>query len=79
MSKYASKGVGIELMNFIKDWFVDESNKTGCRFIIVDAYNDTSPLAYYEKNGFNYLFSSEEQEAELTNHPVGKELNTRLM
>ncbi len=78
-TKFASKGIGTELMNFIKDWFVDETNKTGCRFIVVDAYNDEKVLKYYKRNGFEYLFSSEEQEAELTLHPQGERLNTRLM
>ena len=39
-------------MSFIKDWFRHEDNKTGCRFIVVDAYNEEKVLRYYEKNGF---------------------------
>jgi hypothetical protein len=39
-------------MDFIKSWFIDKANKTGCRFIIVDSYNDTLPLKYYKRNGF---------------------------
>lgn len=58
---FQGQGVGKELMDFIKSWFV-LSNKTGCRFLIVDAYNETDTLRYYENNGFKYLFSSEEQE-----------------
>ncbi len=30
------KSIGDQLMDFIKSWFIDKSNKTGCRFIIVD-------------------------------------------
>ena len=44
--------VGQQLMSFIKDWFRHEDNKTGCRFIVVDAYNEEKVLRYYEKNGF---------------------------
>lgn len=64
-------------MNFIKGWFVHPMNKTGCRFLVVDAFNEPTPLSYYEKNEFNYLFSSEEQEA-ISAHKSG-ELKTRLM
>jgi hypothetical protein len=30
---------GKQLMDFIKSWFIDGANKTGCRFIVVDSYN----------------------------------------
>lgn len=66
-------------MDFIKAWFIDPHNKTGCRFIVVDAYNEEMPLRYYEKNGFQYMFSKEKQEAEYTNKDVSTKLNTRLM
>ena len=38
--------IGDQLMDFIKSWFVDGANKTGCRFIVVDAYNTFKPLRY---------------------------------
>lgn len=56
------KSIGDQRMDFIKSWFIDSSNKTGCRFIIVDSYNDISPLKYYKRNGFIEIFSSEEKE-----------------
>lgn len=66
-------------MDFIKSWFIDKSNKTGCRFIVVDSYNESAPLKYYKRNGFIELFSSEEQEKEFTNFPLEKGLPTRLL
>lgn len=72
------KSVGDQLMDFIKFWFTDSANKTGCRFIVVDAYNEEAPLRYYKRNGFEVLFSSEEQEKQYTNQPAEKELLTRL-
>ena len=57
---------GKQLMDFIKSWFIDGANKTGCRFIVVDSYNTTGPLKYYSDNGFVPLFSTEEQEKEFT-------------
>jgi hypothetical protein len=71
--------IGDQLMTFIKAWFIDRSNKTGCRFIIVDAYNSEKALNYYKRNGFVELFSSEEQEKENTNLSAEAELKTRLL
>lgn len=76
---FAHCGLGSELMEFIKSWFIDAGNKTGCRFLIVDAYNDNIPLGYYTKNGFIFLFSSESQEAEYTGFEKNTRLKTRLM
>ena len=76
---FAHRGIGSELMEFIKSWFLDAGNKTGCRFLIVDAYNEEIPLGYYQKNGFAFLFSSESQEAENTGFDKDTKLRTRLM
>ena len=61
----AHQGIGTALMNFIKYW-LGSGGKTGYRFLIVDARNATDALAYYEKNGFTYLFPSEEEESKST-------------
>ena len=54
---FHSKGIGSMLLNFIKSYFI-ENNKTGCRFITVDAYNDAIP--FYQNNDFQYLRIEEE-------------------
>ena len=77
--KYKGKGIGRELMDFIKSWFIDSNNKTGCRFVVVDAYNENSPINYYKRNDFEFLFSTEEQEKEYTGLTEEDELSTRLM
>lgn len=79
IDSYSKFDCGDEDLNsfFIKAWFVHPLNKTGCRFIVVDALNEAPALSYYEKNSFGYLFSSEEQEALSTNK--SGELKTRLM
>ena len=74
---YKRKGIGKELMDFIKSWFIDTNNKTGCRFVVVDAYNEIKPLNYYKKNGFDFLFGDEKQEKENTS--MSGKLHTRLM
>lgn len=61
----AHQGIGTALMNFIKYW-LGSGGKTGYRFLIVDARNAVDALAYYEKNGFTYLFPSEEEESKNT-------------
>lgn len=76
---FRKQRIGIQLMNFIKSWFVDKNNKTGCRFIIVDSYNKERPLKYYVENGFIELFSTEDQEKEFTGLGENDELLTRLM
>lgn len=45
-------GIGSSLLNFIKSYFIEE-NKTGCRFLTVDAY--AAAIPFYERNGFNPL------------------------
>ena len=77
--KYSGSGVGTQLMDFIKAWFIDPLNKTGCRFIVVDAYNTENAIKYYEKNEFSFLFSSEEQEKKYLNIEPQDKLNTRMM
>ena len=78
-SKYKKNGLGKELMDFIKSWFIDEENKTGCRFVVVDSYNEEIPLAYCLKNSFEFLFSSPEQEKEYMGLSKDYQLKTRLM
>ena len=70
---------GDQLMNFIKSWFRSNRNKTGCRFIVVDSYNEEKALTYYERNGFEYLFTTEEHEKQFTGVKPEKNLKTRLM
>ncbi|MBP6234864.1 MAG: hypothetical protein KA270_00940 [Saprospiraceae bacterium] len=70
---------GDQLMDFIKSWFVDGHNKTGCRFIVVDAYNEVRVIRYYGNNGFNMLFNTEDQEKEYYQMDGEATLSTRLM
>ncbi len=52
-------GIGTSILDFIKVWFT-QGNKTGCRFIIVDAY--IHAVNFYEKNGFKFLVASDSDE-----------------
>jgi len=76
---FAGKGIGTAVMDFIK-YRLRYNNKSGCRFIIVDAYNSDSTLHYYQKNDFKFLVEDERLEAKYMGIGMGKlPLNTRLM
>jgi len=53
------KQIGRFLLYFIKTYFA-EDNKTGCRFLTVDAYADAVP--FYERNGFIPLNEDDKDE-----------------
>ena len=82
---FSGHHVGDELLDFIKSWFIDPLNKTGCRYVIVDAVNHQKVFEYYQRNGFKFLFSSDEEEWTFL-HNNGQEpttliepMKTRLM
>ncbi|MEW5913990.1 MAG: GNAT family N-acetyltransferase [Thermodesulfobacteriota bacterium] len=43
--------IGSKMLDIIKELFLTD-NRTGCRFITVDAYNHPSTLAFYRRNDF---------------------------
>lgn len=59
--KYQGKGYGSSMLKFIRPLFA-EKNKTGCRFITVDAYNNGKANKFYEKNGFKYLTKTDQSQ-----------------
>lgn len=89
-TSFSGQGIGSEVLDFIKLWFLDDSNKTGCRFAIVDAKNEPNILRFYEHNKFKTLFSREIDEDLYTKPPKDeaeqatrrqnpRKLRTRLM
>ncbi len=58
---YQSQGLGSELLTFIKCFFTYK-NKTGCRFIAVDAYNLKEIIDFYKKNHFKFLTDQDKNE-----------------
>ena len=76
---FRNKGIGSELVRFIRTIAMEEKKWSSCRFLTVDAYNNETTRKFYEANGFNYLFSTEQQEKEYIGMPEEKELKTRLM
>ena len=78
-SEFRSKHIGSDVLDFIKLWFIEPLNKTGCRFVIVDAYNTPKTMAFYEQNGFTTVFSTEQQEKDYRHITSEATLSTRLM
>ena len=76
-SEFAHQGIGSQVLDVIKLWFDSSVVKAGCRFLIVDALNKPNVLAFYRKNGFETLFTSEQQEDFYVNPPKDEE--QRLM
>lgn len=76
---FRSLHIGSDILSYIKLWFLDPYNKTGCRFMIVDAYNEPATTAFYEQNGFKMVFSTEQQEKDYRHIESDISLNTRLM
>lgn len=77
--KFAGQGFGSAVMHFIKTWIYTQT-LTGCRFLIVDAYNTSNTIHFYQKNGFRFLIEDEKLEAKYMGIGVGRlPLHTRLM
>jgi len=73
---FGGKGIGSDILRFIKMWFTENDNKSACRFAIVDAKNEPKVLRFYEKNDFTPLFLREIDEDFYTKPP--KDDNERL-
>src|ERR1035437_5308558 len=56
---YQRQGIGNDILNYIKILFL-KNNKTGCKFITVDAY--CKSLGFYENNGFDYITNRDKNE-----------------
>lgn len=80
-SEYRGKGlnIGSQILDFLKGWFRSFDNKTGCRFIVVDAYNNEKTLHFYEKNGFKPLYKSNQEERSFLELAPEETLETRFM
>ena len=71
--------IGSDMLDYIKEVFSDDNNRTGCRYVVVDAYNNPDVLAFYEKNDFRYLYPTEAEERETFGLTDGEHLNSRMM
>ena len=56
-------------MDFIKSWFIDEENKTGCRFVVVDSYNEEIPFEKVPARGFFDVTEERKNALDMRNDP----------
>ena len=73
--------VGDELLNIIKEYAFRLNHSTACRYLIVEAVNKEKVIRFYERNGFNLLYSSEQEEQDKMKRKLDENghLSTRLM
>ena len=52
--QYQRMHIGTNALNLVKKFFTFD-NRTGCRFVTVDAYNKPGIISFYKSNGFSFL------------------------
>ena len=60
--RYQGLGIGSELVRYVHDWLLLLDNPAGCRFMVLDAVNQPDTLAFYLRNGFDFLYQNPEEE-----------------
>jgi GNAT superfamily N-acetyltransferase len=59
--RFRGMGIGSKIIDMLKFSFTTK-NKTGCRFITVDAYNNKHTLQFYLKNEFEFFTNKDLKE-----------------
>ena len=77
---FGGQGIGSQLIEIIKE-FCQSKFEHYARFLTVDAYNKPEVLKYYEKNDFEFLFLTEEDERNNLKKSINSDepLNSRQM
>ena len=78
--EFAGQGIGSQLLEYIK-YYCNFQFSNHVRFLVVDAYNNEPVLAFYQKNEFRFVFSSEQQEKDSLKKTMAENeiLRTRQM
>ena len=77
-TEFSGQGAGSQLIELIKNFCLTQF-PTFVRFLLVDAYNEPNIIAFYQKNNFMPVFSTEEQEKETYRQSPNELLQTRYM
>jgi len=56
--EFQHNNIGSFLLNMTKQFFITD-NRTGCRFLTVDAYNRDNILKFYTKNDFQFFYDKD--------------------
>jgi len=78
VTEFNGQGVGSQLIDFIKDFCLIQFFGF-VRFLLVDAYNESNVISFYQKHNFAPVFSTEEQEKEIYYQSPSESLRTRYM
>ncbi len=60
-SELQGRGIGSQILDYLKILFLT-GNRTGCRFITVDANNNPRATKFYQENDFRFLSSGDARE-----------------
>ena len=77
-TEFSGQGAGSQLIDIIKN-FCLVNFPDFVRFLLVDAYNEPAVIAFYKKNDFVPVFSTEEQEKKTYRQSLDEPLQTRYM
>jgi len=77
-TEFNGKGAGSQMMDIAKDFCLVHF-RDFVRYLLVDAYNETEVIGFYQKNDFATVFSTEEQEKETYRQEASEPLQTRYM
>jgi len=77
-AEFNGQGIGSQLIDAIKTYCFDQFPDF-VRYLLVDAYNESAIVRFYQKNDFTAVFSTEEQEKESYRQPSSESLRTRYM
>jgi GNAT superfamily N-acetyltransferase len=77
--RYRGLHIGSQVIDYIKAWFTEEENKSGCRFVVVDAYNKAETILFYQLNGFHLLYDTEDEERKVFSIKGIESLHSRMM
>lgn len=61
--------VGSQVIEFIASWFIHPNNKTGCRFIVVDAYNKATYFISMRRMALNIYTQQKSLKRKRTTFP----------
>ena len=75
---FKGKGIGSQVIDYLKHWFSSNGYDSICRYLVVDAVNEPHVLYFYGKNGFMPLYATEEEERAALDKK-GDKLNSRVM
>ena len=62
-NEFRGKQIGTHTINMMKKLFTT-NNRTGCRFLTVDAYNEPEILKFYQNNDFQFFSDKDQKKAQ---------------